>query len=248
MEAVSQLFAPKVPKWGEPQVEAPSPGLQPIRGEVPPPGLTQAGVSGSTSRFALPRLRLIPWLAGSPVAKSGAAVEARDKAKPEPTSLNPKLQGGGASTGSMVLTHPEPRRRYRYCKPGERPPKEDPCIAEGSWVKWPLGLHPKAFTVTAEMLAKLRDPGPYPENIIDEEEEYRPRPPPVTITEEDIDAMFEAVTGIAGGQTLRSRRAYSQLVEARGFATGAAGCGSCRPESKAVSDRGAYFGERMKLE
>lgn len=201
----------------------------------------------------LPRLRLIPYLFGSAVTQSGAFLEPPGRPKPAETSVPPQPQGGagmGAGGGLGGMSGMSARRRYRYCKPNEKPTERDPCIADASdvWVKWPLGLHPKAFTVSPEMLAKLRDPGPYPENIIDEEEENRPRSVAVVLTSEDVDAMFEAVTGISDGQTLRGRTAYAQLVEARGHSVRAGRCSVCKPDSKVLEDRGSYFGEKMKLQ
>jgi len=97
----------------------------------------------------------------------------------------------------------------------------------------------------AEVVDFLRFEAPI--HIIDEEEEYRPRAEPMVISREDVDSLFEAVTGIADGQTLKSKRAYSQLVQARGYSVSVDKCPYCKPEAKVLVDRGSYFGERMTL-
>ena len=96
-------------------------------------------------------------------------------------------------------------------------------------------------------MTKLRDPGPYPENIIDEEEEFRPRPEPVEISRADVESMFEAVTGMPAGQALMGKKAYAQLVSARNKSVGAHGCGTCGYDAQVHNDRGAYYGEKMRL-
>jgi hypothetical protein len=211
-----------------------------------------------------------PWVglvedeSGSPKepdkARAGADLES---VKPHLKPLEPVIpvkdyRGGyGAETTAMLIKTDggAVRTGATECPKGSRP--NTPCLKHVRWddgserilIKWKLGsFHKDSWKkLPDEILRALRDTAPYPEGYIDPDEELFPKSPPTVLTAEEANGIFHAITGLdPEGDVLATTDPWDQLLKDERYATVAMRCPACPLAARVRSDRGVYYGEKIK--
>ena len=141
------------------------------------------------------------------------------------------------------------------CIRGRRP--DIPCLArsktddgrERILIKWrPGAFHKDSWKkLPDEVIRALRNSSPYPEGYIDPEEELFPKPPPTVLGTDEANAMFHAITGLdPQGDVRAGTNPWDQLLKDEKHAQAAMNCPTCPIAARVQSDRGVYYGEKIK--
>ncbi|MFH1726628.1 MAG: FHA domain-containing protein [Elusimicrobiota bacterium] len=161
----------------------------------------------------------------------------------------------GAQTSAILLKPGKGVGGTTYCLKGRR--SDTPCLAyarmeDGSeriLIKWiPGSFHKDSWQkLPDDVITALRDTAPYPEGYIDPEEELLPKPPPTVLSLEEAEAMFHAITGLdPQGDVLAGKNPWDQLLKVERYAKAAMNCPTCPMAARVQSDRGVYYGEKVK--